>query len=164
MEAEEGMEGGTAPPVTDGLVLAAAAGGELGGATADEALGGALVLAVRASRVEVELNVGAAAAAAASPPAALMLGVEVFGEVTLTGPESECEGGAAGGFAAGWVELAGVEVFVVGTDGAARGGVEDLGLSDGDEAPKSSTGLVLFLWDLLFSPPFFFPPSLCIPG
>lgn len=142
MEAEEGMEGGTAPPVTEGLVLgaAAAAGGELGEAA--EALEGALVLAVRASwvevEVEVELNV-----AAASPPAMFTLGVEAFGEVTLTG--LECE--AAGGFAAGWVELVGVKVFVVGGVGAARGGVEDLGLSaaEKDEAPTSSTGLVLFL-------------------
>lgn len=113
--------------------------------------------------MEVELNV----AAAASPPAAFTLGVAVFGEVTLTEPESECEGGAAGGFAAGWAELAGgVKVLVVGTAGAARGGVEDLGLSpaDGDEAPTSSTGLVLFLGGLLLSPPFFLPPSVCPPG
>lgn len=163
------MEGGTAPPVTEGLVLgaAAAAGGELGVATAAEAREGALVLAVGASQVEVELNV--VTLAAASPPAMFMLGVEAFSEVSHTELELEFTDGAAGGFAAGWVELAGVVVFVVGTVGAAeaaRGGVEDLGLSpaEGDEALTSSTGLVLFLWDLLFSPPFFFPPSPCIPG
>lgn len=50
--------------------------------------------------------------------------------------------------------------------GAVSGGVTDLGCSPagGDGAVRSSTGLIILTlcWDLLFSPPFFFPPSLWV--
>lgn len=108
--------------------------------------------------------------------AMFMLGVEALMELSHAGLlESELTDGAAGGLAAGRVEVEGVVVLRVGVEGVvvlgggaaaaadASGGVEDLGLSpaEGDAAPTSSTGLfVLFLWDLLLSPPFLLPPSL----
>lgn len=88
-EAEDGTEGGTAPPVTAGLVLgAAAAGGELA-----KALDGAFVLAVGAAEVEVETD----AAAAATVAAAFTSGDGALSEPSQAGLESEFADGAAGG-------------------------------------------------------------------
>lgn len=131
--AEDGMVGGTTPPITAGLVLgaAAAAAGELGATAKGEQ--GALVLEAAAAQATGGLDVTVAA-------------------VT----ESEFADGTARGFAAAAVELVHVAVFVVAAVVSASGGVEDLGLlpSEGDGVLMSSIGLfctrteeiVVFKW------------------
>lgn len=122
-------------------------------------------------RLGVELDAGAAAVAAVAA-AMYMLGVGALIEPSQAGSGSELTDGAAGGggggagLAAGrvgLVGLVGVVVIVVGAAAAvvvAGGGVEDLGLSEGDDALTSSTGLiVLFLRDRFFSAPFFLPAA-----
>lgn len=130
--AEDGMVGGTAPPITVGLVLgAAAAAGELG--ATDKGEEGAFVLA----------------AVAAQATGALGVTVAVVTELQFAD-------GTAQGFAAAAVERVDVAIFVVGAVEAvvsASGGVEDLGLlpSEGDDVLMSSTGLFCTTTEETFS-------------
>lgn len=110
-----------------------------------------LVFSVGAAQEEVEPDAGGGAAVVEE--VTFMLAVGALRELNQAEPESEDEGGAAGGSLTargregGGVGLLGVGVFAAGGAAGAAvvagGGVEDLGLSpaEGDIALTSSTGL-----------------------